>query len=189
MKSFTERGRFRPRHDVEQDLTVLQALPIVIVRNKSGDVLRLRRRERSADNPLHEKIVIWAGGHVRKEDGANGSSIVQCVLRELREELRLSMEPTELVLLGAVYANSGGTTSKHVALVYEWRAETDDVAVALSSSEFFERRGTSLSGSFVTLENLAKDVKSEKITEVWSSEIVRNLLPKTSVEFHRPPLI
>lgn len=41
------RATFRPRNEVEQDDSVVQALPIVVVRNADGDVLRLRRRERS----------------------------------------------------------------------------------------------------------------------------------------------
>ena len=62
---FTTRGTFRSREAVESDLTLLQALPVVVVRNRRGDLLRLKRREQRKDNPLHGKIVIWAGGHVR----------------------------------------------------------------------------------------------------------------------------
>jgi hypothetical protein len=67
-------------------------------------------------------------------------------------------------------------TSQHVALVFEWRAETDDVAVTLSTAEFFERRGTSLSGRFVPLEELAKEIDSHEMTEPWSTAIVSQLL-------------
>ena len=90
-------------------------------------VLCLRRKEKKEDNPLHEKIVIWAGGHVRKEDSHSGNSLLQHAIRGLQEELRLSVNPTNLKLIGSVYADHGGSTSKHVAVVYEWRAETDDV--------------------------------------------------------------
>lgn len=182
-KLFVESGEFHPREDVEQNQSLAQALPVVVVRNKRGDVLRLRRRERSEQKILHEKIVIWAGGHVRKEDAKDGNSLIQCALRELQEELRLSLEAKDLKLIGAVYADVGGSTSNHVALVYEWRAETDDVAVALSSAEFFERRGTSLSGKFVSLEELANDVDAKKSSEIWSDEIVRELLAKGIFEF------
>jgi predicted NUDIX family phosphoesterase len=174
--SFARDGEFRPRVEVEADDTRVQALPVVVVRNRSGQVLRLRRKEKKEDNPLHEKIVIWAGGHVRTEDSHNGNSLLQCAIRELQEELRLSVNPTNLKLLGSVYADHGESTSKHVAVVYEWRAETDDVSVALSSSEFFERQGTSLSGSFVAVENLAEDVEAGRLSEAWSAEIVRSLL-------------
>lgn len=182
-KLFIESGEFHPRDEVEQNQNFVQALPVVVVRNQSGEVLRLRRREKSEQKILHEKIVIWAGGHVRKEDAKNGDSLIQCALRELQEELRLSLEAKDLRLIGAVYADVGDSTSKHVAIVYEWRAETDDVAVALSSAEFFERRGTSLSGKFVSLEELANDVNAKKMPEVWSDEIVRELLAKNAFKF------
>ena len=183
LKTFSAKGDFRPRDTVEGDKERIQALPVVVVRNKSGDVLRLRRREQSEDNPLNEKIVIWAGGHVRKEDEANGASVLQGAVRELQEELRLFVEPDELKLLGAVYRDEGERTSKHVAIVYEWRAKTDDVAVALSTAEFFERGGTSLSGKFVPLKLVADDVESGKLSENWSVDIVRELLAKGEYQF------
>ena len=180
VESFTTEGTFRSRETVESDLTLVQALPVVVVRNRRGDLLRLKRREQRKDNPLHGKIVIWAGGHVRREDGANGPSIGQGAVRELQEELRLSIEPRELEMLGAVWirGREGDRARRHVAIVYEWRARTDDVAVALSATEFFERRGTSLSGSFVAPRRLAADVDNGRICEPWSVEIARHLLPE-----------
>jgi len=100
--------------------------------------------------------------------------MLQCALREIQEELRLSLEPHELKLRGAVYSAPGGEgTQKHVAIVYEWKAKTDDVAIVLSSAEFFDKRGT-----FVPLKDLARDVDNGKIAEEWSVEIVRELLAK-----------
>jgi len=130
---------FRAREKVENDASRVQALPIVMVRNRSGEVLRLRRREKRNENPLHNKVVIWAGGHVRREDADNGNPLVLCATRELEEELRLQIQPSSLRLVGAVYFDNGGGTSKHVGIAYEWQADTDDVAVVLSRSEFFER--------------------------------------------------
>ena len=101
---------------------------------------------------------------------------MRCAVRELQEELRLSVESEELKRLGSVWVPKGERTSKHVAVVYEWRANTDDIAVALSNAEFFERRGNSLSGRFVGLEALVKDVLEGKIEDVWSEEIVREFL-------------
>ena len=186
---FTGDGQFRSREEVEADDGVVQALPVVVVRNNSGDVLRLRRRERRSDDPLHEKIVIWAGGHVRLEDNANGASITQCAVRELNEELRLSVEAGDLALMGAVWIRNGNRTRLHVALVFEWRAPTDDVAVVLSATEFFERQGTSLSGRFVDVAQLARDVDVGGIHEPWSVEIVRRLLPDTAGRATLPLLV
>ncbi len=180
MNCFATEGVFIPRENAEGRDDVIQALPVVVVRTKNGDVLRLRRKEASEANLLDRKIVIWAGGHVRSEDGTNGDPILMSALRELQEELRLSIEANELQILGCVYVSSGERTSKHLALVYEWRADTEDVTVVLSSAEFFERGGTALSGSFVTIENLVDDVMDRKIDEVWSVEIVKNLLAESS---------
>lgn len=172
---FQSHGTFIPRSQVEADQGRVQALPIVVVRNSVGEVLRLRRRESVSSNPLHEKIVIWAGGHVRREDSRDGCSIQTCAIREIEEELRLRLEGSSLKLLGAVYVKEG-TSGKHVAIVYEWRARTDDVAVALSNAEFFERRGTSLSGKFVALDKIIEDLNQGKMGEQWSDEIVRSFL-------------
>ena len=176
---FVKSGNFKPREEVEADKTRVQALPVVVVRDKSGRVLRLRRKERTGQNPLNEKMVIWTGGHVRKEDQAGGDSILQCALREIQEALQLGLEPHELKLRGAVYSGRGGEgTQKDVAIVYEWKTKTDDAAIALSGGEFFDGRGTALSGTFVPLKDLARDVDDGKIAEEWSVEIVRELLAK-----------
>ena len=174
---------FRPRDEVEKDDSRVQVIPIVIVRNRSGEVLRLRRREKEAGNPLHDKIVIWSGGHVRHEDSVNGHPLIECAVRELEEELRLQVNAESLELVGAVYIGNGGQTSKHVGIVYEWRASTDDVAVVLSRSEFFERRGTSLSGSFASVETLSKDVEKRTLVEPWSVELVREYLARGRVGY------
>lgn len=178
----SEDSNFKTRDEVEKDVSRVQALPVVVVRNADGDVLRLRRREKRNDNPLHEKIVIWAGGHVRCEDAVNGSPLVNCAVRELGEELRLQLESSSMSLIGAVYIDNGGSASKHVAIVYEWRAPKNDVSVVLSRTEFFERRGTSLSGSFASVHKLVEDVKNNKLMEPWSVELVREYLAKDKFE-------
>lgn len=182
VERFRSGGSFEPRAGVEADESRIQALPVVVVRNKSGKVLRLFRKERDTKSALHGKFVIWAGGHVRREDAEGGRSpILWGALRELQEELKLCVEPEALQLRGAVYFDGGKSASKHVAIVYEWRAPTEDVEVALCNSEFFERRGTSLRGDFVAESDLLQEVSVEPAEE-WTALIARNLLsPSHSV--------
>lgn len=175
-------SNFRPRDAVENDESRVQALPIVVIRNADGEVLRLRRREKTVDDILHDKIVIWAGGHVRCEDAVNGDPLTRCAVREIEEELRLQIEPASLRSIGAVYFDNGGSTSKHVGIAYEWRASTNDVSVVLSRTEFFEKRGTSLSGSFASVDQLAKDVGNNKLAEPWSVELIREYLAKDTFD-------
>lgn len=180
VNSFATQGLFQPRDVVESNSDVVQAIPIAVVRNQSGEVLRLRRKERNEENALHKEIVLWAGGHVRKEDSANGETLKHALARELHEELRLDVDVESLTLIGAVYTRATEKTMKHVAIVYEWRAKSDDVAVCLSSAEFFERRGTAVSGTFVSVKDIERDVDNKNISEPWSTEIVRKLLAETS---------
>lgn len=170
VSKFESKGDYSPRREVEVNASVVQALPIVVVRNNSGDVLVLLRKEANPRNALHQKTVIWAGGHVRREDGPE-NVLVNCAIRELHEELRISIEENTLSLLGAVYDKSSDRSAKHVALVYEWRAPSNDVAIALSADEFFERHGTSLTGQFVTVESLASRVANGELTESWSLSV------------------
>jgi hypothetical protein len=82
-----------------------------------------------------------------------------------------------LQLVGAIYSDLGGSTSKHVAVVYQWTAESDDVDIVLSGTEFFEQRGTSLSGRFVEVKDLIASLsKTEQTLEPWSELIVREIL-------------
>lgn len=182
---FCRQGHYGPRAEVERDMARVQALPVVVVKNKSGEILTLRRKERREGSELHERIVIWAGGHVRKEDSEDGNPITSCAVRELEEELRLAVRPEDLGLLGAIHSKVSGGTTKHVAIVYEWRADTDDVEVALSNSEFFERRGNSQSGSFVPIDHLLKEYEANKLTEDWSCHILTTLMRETSARASR----
>jgi len=183
---FQASGIYAPRNNVEEDNQKVQAIPIVVIRNASGQVLRLRRREKSEKNPLHEKIVVWAGGHVRNEDNRTGQAILTCITRELEEELRLRVNSDNITLLGAIYIENNKSSSKHVAIVHEWKAPTDDVEVALSNAEFFERRGTSLSGKFVDLDEILKDMNIGKNEEEWSGYIIREFVAKDSKFIQRP---
>jgi predicted NUDIX family phosphoesterase len=174
---FIKSGEFSPRQIVEKNSDLIQAIPVVVISNATGKYLRLKRKEKDTENILHEKMVIWAGGHVRKEDATNGNPLTHCAVRELEEELRLNIEPSQLILRGAIYIGEGTCTArKHIAVFYEWKAKTDDVAVVLSSAEFFERRGTSQSGGFIEMNELVRDIETDKITEPWSSIIIREFI-------------
>jgi len=173
VSTFESCGDYKPRRKVESDKSRIQPLPVVVVRNRSGHVLQLIRKERDPTKELHKKIQVWAGGHVRKQDSVNGHSIAQGAIRELQEELRLYVRPSDLRLLGAVYVEKGERTGKHIAIVYEWRAPNDDVEITLARSEFFEKGGSSLRGKF-----LPPDKVSGEEVEPWSQAIVSELLRK-----------
>lgn len=71
---------------------------------------------------------------------------------------------------------SGTSTQKHMAFVFEWRAKTDDVEVALCNAEFIEKSGNALSGTFLPLTEVRQEVERGEISEAWSVAILKNLL-------------
>jgi len=89
----------------------VQVLPVVVVRNASGHIPRLRRREKSEANPLHGKMVVWARGRVRREDNHAGQPVLASVARELEEELCLRVISNSLALFGAVYWTENTSTT------------------------------------------------------------------------------
>nr|VFK27917.1 MAG: Predicted phosphoesterase, NUDIX family [Candidatus Kentron sp. MB]VFK35496.1 MAG: Predicted phosphoesterase, NUDIX family [Candidatus Kentron sp. MB]VFK77309.1 MAG: Predicted phosphoesterase, NUDIX family [Candidatus Kentron sp. MB] len=185
IEAFHSSGEYSPRREVEADTGLVQALPVVVVRNASGQILFLRRREKTKDNPLHEKMVVWAGGHVRQEDNRDGQPILYCIMRELEEELRLRVTPDSLSLSGAIYLDEGASTLKHVAIVYEWRAPSDEVEVVLSNAEFFERHGTSLSGKFLDVAKITEKVNKGVLKEPWSVHIMTKFIEEGSLQLQR----
>jgi hypothetical protein len=77
---------------------------------------------------------------------------------------------------------SGVSTKKHMAFVYEWRAHTDDVEIALCNAEFMEKTGTSLHGTFLPPETIFAETDE---LEDWSKEILGNLLLANSEDGKR----
>ena len=181
---FTNAAYFQERESVESDKNLVQALPVAIVRDSKGRVLRLRRKEKESSNTLNDKYVIWAGGHVNKEDAVSGNPIKYGLIRELDEELRLKVLVEDLRLVGAVYApNASKKGSQHVALVYEWIAPSEDVAIVINAEECVERRGNSQSGRFADVSEILDDIrlsasapKRNFNSESWSVAILVNHL-------------
>ena len=68
------------------------------------------------------------------------------------------------------------------------RRSASAAAGVLSRSEFYERRGMSLSGSFASVDALARDVEKKKLIEPWSVELIREYLAGESFDF-TPTLI
>ena len=94
----------------------------------------------------------------------------------------MRVEHDELKLAGAVYDSSPGNVSKHVAIVYEWHAKSDDVNVVLNATEFFERRGASQSGKFIGMIDLLRCVDEDQVVESWSVKIAKELLSTSSTQ-------
>ncbi|GAI26498.1 unnamed protein product, partial [marine sediment metagenome] len=149
------------------NLDYIQPIPIAYFRHDNSYLL-LRRSEESRKDRMHDKYVLWAGGHVRQQDARNGNPIKKCLLREVSEELYIKELP-EPILTGLMLDTSSIPSSCHLAVVHQFSIDHSDVAISLDNKEFKERKGKSVSGSFI----LERDVENyfDKM-EFWSKLLI-----------------
>jgi predicted NUDIX family phosphoesterase/thymidylate kinase len=146
MLKIKEQGKYIPRSKVEKSDEHIQIIPCGVIEFK-GRVLLLKRKEIDKKNRLNEKYVIWAGGHVR-EDDASDETLITGLKRELAEELFIKSQYSISGPVGFVYFSSHIKSRKHMGIVYKVELSDDDVALGLDQTEFKERRGKSVSGTF-----------------------------------------
>lgn len=164
-----EKGKYVPRSEIEKSEDYIQLIPCGIIEHE-GKILLLRRSEIDPSNRLHEKYVIWAGGHVREQDTSGPEDVLYTgIKRELAEELFIKSQYSIDGPIGFVYFQGNIKSRKHLGVVYKVRLASDEVALGLDQTEFKERRGKSVSGTFQSPEQL-KDYYSGM--EQWSKAIL-----------------
>jgi len=167
--------QFVHRSKAEGDPAFIQPIPCAIIRWKD-QILLLRRNKKG--HALHEKYLLWAGGHVNKSD--TSSSILSTALeRELSEEIfikgayQVSDKPVALVR-----TDETARASRHIGVLYELTLTSSDVALALNQQEFKETRGTSMSGRLVKPESLPEVYDN---LNDWSKFMVQHFWPNLKV--------
>ena len=172
--------RFVRRSLAEGDPSLIQPIPCAIIRWKE-QVLLLRRNKKG--HALHEKYLLWAGGHVNISDDSP-SILATALERELSEEIfikgayRVSDKPVALLR-----TDEDARASRHIGVLYELTLSSDDVALGLNQKEFKETRGTSMSGKLVDPGVLPEFY--DKLND-WSKSMVRHFWPHLRVGIETP---
>jgi predicted NUDIX family phosphoesterase len=164
--------KFVPRSKAEGNPNLLQPIPCAILRY--DDKLLILKRNKPG-HPLHDKYDIWAGGHVNESD--NGDDILLNTLnRELTEEVFIKdafeLHPKPIAL---IRTNEDARASRHIAVLYEIKLKSEDVALALNQKEFRSTRGTSMSGRLIEIDEIAS--LYPQMGE-WSKYIVDHFWPQ-----------
>ncbi len=172
--------RFLRRSEAEGDPTLIQPIPCAIIRWKE-QILLLRRNKKG--HALHDKYLLWAGGHINSSD--DSSDVLSTALeRELSEEIfikdayRVSDRPRALVR-----TDENARASRHIGVLYEITLNNDAVALAMNQKEFKETRGTSMSGRLVDPKFLP-EVYDE--LNDWSKSMVHFFWPDLRVGAEAP---
>lgn len=164
-----EQGKYIPRSKIEKSEEYIQLIPCGIIEH-DRKILLLKRKEIDPKNRLNEKYVIWAGGHVREQD-ASEDALVSGLKRELAEELFIKSQYVISKPKGFVYFAGNAKSRRHLGVVYKVELSDDDVALGLDQTEFKERRGKSVSGTFQSLEELKGYFQG---MEQWSRAILEH---------------
>jgi len=154
IRAINDYSKMAIRSDAEKDINLIQIIPCAIF-SFNDEIYLLRRKESDLRNRLREKYVIWAGGHIRKGDAIKADPILEGLKREISEELDIKV-PLEFSQLGFLLDKSNVASSMHLALVFMAKVERPEIKIAMNQSEFKEKRGTSVSGQFLPLKELAQ---------------------------------
>jgi predicted NUDIX family phosphoesterase len=127
--------KFVRRSTAEGDPNFIQPIPCAVIR-WNDQVLLLRRNKKG--HALHEKYLLWAGGHVNVSD--DSSDILKKALeRELSEEIFIkgsyTISDRPIALLRT---DEDARASRHIGVLYEIKLTNADVALAMNQKEFKE---------------------------------------------------
>lgn len=120
---------FRRRGDVEDDDSVLQIIPYVVIYDKNKKIAVYRRTSSGGETRLAHKDSIGFGGHINMRDAEflfvsmlknndpRLNIMKACVHRELNEELNWTSAPIIGTTDIAVYDNSNSVSKVHVGVL------------------------------------------------------------------------
>ncbi len=166
----------------------IQPVPIAVFTNNERTkilVLKKNLKRVSKDSPEKDKVLVYAGGHIRLEDQhISGNDrfidvIRNTLSREIQEELGESITVNSEPFL--IYTPSYNERSaKHVAVCFIVTMELDDKKFRPRPEEFIQKSGKSISGQVLEISSVL-DHSSD--LDSWSSAILENIFsvkPKVS---------
>jgi len=121
-------GEFVDRDWAESTNSVKQIIACSIIRN-DGKILCMRRTKKSSRSALRLRWTVVMGGHVDQEDQGVDQPILNCLLRELEEELGI-IPSTKPKLLGIVVDPATPVGRLHLGMVYDVRIPQSSVSLS-----------------------------------------------------------
>ncbi len=124
INSFAE---FRDRAEMEVDENYKQIIPYLIYKYQD-QLFVMQRKETASEQRLKNKLSLGIGGHVRKEDLSESTTILDWAAREFEEEVSFkgSYNPK---FIGLLNDDSNSVGRVHLGLVFVLEGNSTEIAI------------------------------------------------------------
>jgi len=188
MRLSRSEGQWLERDEVEEDVQWRQIIPYIVMTSSNAmgasTVFAYRRLSGSGESRLIDQWSVGIGGHVEEQDSSRGSPIIDCIYREIAEELKvpkgykidvapepvgillLDDTPVDMVHVGLVFA--GEIYSSSILAVPGAPIRTDKTLEVYESNEPDKIQGEMLtSAELHTLRD-----SGDRVFETWSNHVI-----------------
>jgi predicted NUDIX family phosphoesterase/thymidylate kinase len=155
------------RSIAEKSSKYVQPIPVTYL-YKDDKMLLLQRIESNPTNRLHNKYLIWIGGHIWFKNSPD--CLIDTLKKEIREELSLK-QLIKPQFIGLAYDSSNIKSSRHIGIVYRSKIKNSAITEALSDRILHEGIYKSHHTSIVKTSDLTKFLNN---MESWSKSILSN---------------
>jgi len=177
--------KYGNRDDVEKNTNYVQPIAITVITNKGQDkVLAVKKspKRTSKASPESDTLLLYIGGHVRKEDEKDGDNISSTIEKTLRREIQEEIGESITVKKAnpfLIYTTDNPSSKKHVAVCHVIEMDLDDKKFKLTSDEFIMKTGTSKSGQILSINEIIQgEQKGEYKLESWSIAIIKEVFKR-----------
>ncbi|WP_316347709.1 hypothetical protein [Desulfuromonas acetoxidans] len=172
--------RFESRDNIENDDRYVQPIPILVIKGKDDSsvlVVKKNKKRTSEQSPELGKLLLYLGGHVRKEDMYNSKgqdflSIIKYALaREIKEEIGIDYHPLDDDKnIFCIWDRSNDKSRRHIAICFLLETNIDVLKIKLDRNEFVVG-GATTSGKIVD----AYRISENSDLEAWSRYILERI--------------
>jgi predicted NUDIX family phosphoesterase len=158
----------------------IQPVPIAVITNYEKTkvlVLKKNLKRVSKDSPERDKVLVYAGGHIRLEDQNKSGNdrfidvVRNTFRRELQEELgeSITVNSEPYVIYTPSYNDK---SAKHLAVCFIVTMDLDDKKFKPRPEEFVQKSGKSISGQVLDISSV---LDHSADLDSWSSAILLSI--------------
>ncbi|MFG1182303.1 NUDIX hydrolase [Xanthobacter versatilis] len=172
---------FSDRDSVETDKSLLQIIPIAVIKQKSElrfIVGRKSEKAVSAKSPERKRILGWFGGHIREEDSnflvsdQKMDILKQCLYREVKEEIGIDINPAGNNPK-CIWVRDGTRSENHLAVVFVIECDLNNTQVTVDGEELvrYEKKRVTGTGAILS----AREILNNEQPDSWTEIILKNI--------------